>query len=180
MARPRVRWVDVLTVSRGATGAGLLAAAVRGRTTRQGRGGWLAWCALVLAAIPADWLDGPLARRAGPSWYGEVLDLESDSLLSLGSAAAAARWGGLPAYAVVPAVTRYPLLATALRGSTYSGVNRDHPTWARPVGMAQMTLFIAALAPFGGSLTRAVVTVAAPIVGIAQQCVLLAVYGRRR
>lgn len=172
--------MDLLTLARGATGAGLLAAAVRGRTTRQGVGGWLAWSVLVLAAIPADWLDGPLARRAGPSWYGEILDLESDSLLSLGSAAAAAGWGGLPAFVVVPAIARYPLLAAALRGSTYSKVNRDHPAWARPVGMAQMAVFIAALAPFGGRLTRAAVMLAAPLVGVAQQCTLVAVYGRRR
>jgi phosphatidylglycerophosphate synthase len=135
---------------------------------------------LVFAALPADWLDGPLARRVGPSAYGEVLDLETDSWLTLCSAAAAARWGGLPAYVVAPALARYPILIWGLRRSSYSRLNTGHPGWARPVGMAQMTLFIAALAPFGASFTRTAVRVAAPVITVAQLGTLAFLYGWRR
>lgn len=175
----RIRWVDLLTSSRAATGVGLLGLAVAGRRDRRGAGAWLAWAGLVLAAIPADWLDGPLARRLGPSSYGEVFDLEADSWLTLCSALAATTWGGLPAYSAVPALIRYPLLLAALRRVPYARLNRDHPRWARPVGMAQMTLYIAALAPFGAKLTRTAVGLSAPAVAVAQLGTLLFLYGRR-
>jgi phosphatidylglycerophosphate synthase len=176
----RVRWVDLLTLSRAAAGLGLLGLAASRRRDRRGPVAWLAWTGLVLAAIPADWLDGPIARRVGASSYGEVLDLETDSWLTLCSAAAAASWGGLPAYVAAPAVARYPILFWGLRRSSYSRLNTGHPGWARPVGMAQMTLFIAALAPFGAGLTRTAVRVAAPLVTVAQLGTLAFLYGRRR
>ncbi len=175
----RLRPVDLLTLSRAATGLGLLGLAVAGRRDRHGSGAWLAWTGLVLAAIPADWLDGPLARRLGPSSYGEVLDLEADSWLTLCSAVAAITWGGLPAYSAAPALLRYPLLLAALRRAPYTRLNRDHPRWARPVGMAQMTLFIAALAPFGAGLTRTAVRLTAPLVAIAQLGTMVFLYRRR-
>ena len=171
-------WLNLLTLSRAAVGTGLVLGAASGR--RRSRS-WAAWLALVFAAIPADWLDGPLARRfGGPSSYGEVLDLETDSCLTLGAAAAAAASGGLPAYAVVPAIVRYPVLLAALRRASYHDLNTDHPRWARPVGMAQMTLFIAALAPFGGPLTRTAARRAALPICLAQLATLLAVYGKPR
>jgi len=173
-------WLDLLTLSRAAVGTALLGLAATGRRDRTGAVAWLAWTAFVLAAIPADWLDGPLARRLGASAYGEVLDLETDSWLTLGSAAAAVTWGGLPAYSALPALLRYPLLATALRRSSYHQLNTGHPGWARPVGMAQMTLFLAALAPFGAGLTREAVRLAALPIAVAQACTLVALYGRRR
>jgi hypothetical protein len=45
--------------------------------------------------------------------------------------------------------------------------------------MSQMTLFIAALAPFGADMTRAVVRVSTPFIAAAQLATLLFVYGRR-
>ncbi len=133
----------------------------------------------MLAAIPADWLDGPLARRLGPGAHGEILDLEADSWLTLGSAIAAAAWGGLPAGAAAPAIARYPLLFLALRRRPYSELNHGHPPWARPAGMAQMALFIAALAPFGARLTRTAVRYATPPIAIAQFATLVYLYRRR-
>ena len=170
-------WLDLLTLSRAAVGTTLLARSLTGRRRRS----WPAWLLFVFASIPADWLDGPLARRCGvPSAYGELLDLEADSWLTLGGAAAAATAGGLPGFAALPALLRYALLLAALRRASYRDLNTRHPGWARPLGMAQMTLFIAALAPFRGPLTRAAVGLAAPPISVAQLAVLAAVYGRRR
>lgn len=173
-----VRWVDVLTLSRAAVGVGLLAVAATGRRHRRGAGAWVAWLALVAAAIPADWLDGPLARRLGPSSYGQVLDLEADSWLTLCTAVAATTWGGLPGIVALPPLVRYPLILRAMRGRSYSELNHDHPSWARPIGMAQMTIFMAALAPFGANLTRRTVQFAAPFVTVAQLATMLFLYGR--
>jgi phosphatidylglycerophosphate synthase len=175
-----VRWVDALTVSRAVAGVGLLWVAVSGRRNRQGVAAWIAWLALVAAAIPADWLDGPLARRLGPSSYGEVLDLEADSWLTLCTAVAATTWGGLPGFVALPAILRYPLVWWAMRRRPYSELNRGHPSWARPIGMAQMAIFIAALAPFGGYLTRRAARLAAPVVAAAQLATMWVLYGKRR
>ena len=176
----RLRLVDLLTLSRAAAGVLLVTRAAVPHRSRQGVGAWVAWAALVFAAIPADWLDGPIARRLGSTAYGEVLDLEADSWLTLCSAIAGVRWGRLPSYTILPPLARYPLLLLAARRSSYSLANRDHPSWARPVGMSQMTLFIAALAPFGADMTHALVRVCAPVVAVAQLATLVFVYGRQK
>lgn len=170
---------DLMTLTRGTASAvlaGLVAAGVR---DRRGFAGWMAWLWLVYAAIVCDWLDGPIARHLGASEIGRVFDLEEDSWLTLVSAVAAVRWRDAPVYAVLPPVVRYPVLLLVMRRLTYAEIQADEPPWVRPVGMAQMLLYLASLAPFGGPLTRAGVAIAAPVVAPAQLAVMALLYGRR-
>ena len=51
---------------------------------RKGIAGWIGWLMPLLGVT--DWLDGSLARRAGPTRLGSVLDIEADSWLTLWSA----------------------------------------------------------------------------------------------
>ena len=92
--------------------------------------------AVVLTGVVSDWLDGPLARRSGPSPYGAAFDLEADSLLTLGAAAAGLRRGA-PAIALLAPVARYAIRPA--RGP-------DEVRWDRFTGVAQMVLFGAAIA----------------------------------
>jgi phosphatidylglycerophosphate synthase len=142
----RLGAVDLMTLSRGAAAALLLGIHASGVRCRTGFAGWLGWASLVYGSVVCDWLDGPLARRLGEtSPLGALLDLEGDSWLTLVTASSAVTWGGLPGYcAVAP------------------------PAWARPLGIAQMSLFTAALAPFGAAGTRLVVRLATPIVAAFQ------------
>ncbi len=69
---------DLLTLARmtvGSTLAGLVVAGLRGTAGRESVVGWLAWGAALLAASALDWLDGPLARRLGPTRLGGALDI---------------------------------------------------------------------------------------------------------
>jgi hypothetical protein len=91
---------------------------------------------IFLAGVVSDWLDGPLARRSGASVHGAAFDIEADSLLTLGAAAAAIRCGA-PAAVLVGPVARY-VIAPA-RG-------RDERWWDRLTGVAQMALLGAAIA----------------------------------
>ena len=160
--------VDAITLSRGATAAlmvGLLASGIR---DRRGGAGWLGWTALLYGAIVSDWLDGPIARRLGTSEVGAMLDIEADSWLTLSSSAVAVASGGLPLYVVAPPLLRYVRLAALGRFVPYRALVSGDPLWTRHVGMAQMMLFIAALAPFGGRLTRVLVRLGAPLVVLGQ------------
>jgi phosphatidylglycerophosphate synthase len=141
--------------------------------------GWLGWISLVYGSIVCDWLDGPIARRLGmTSELGALLDLESDSWLTLTSASSAATLGGLPAFCMAAPVGRYAVLMAALRTIPYEKVFADEPRWARPLGIAQMALFTAATAPFGGSGTRAAVRLAAPIIAPLQLLGMFFLYRR--
>jgi phosphatidylglycerophosphate synthase len=171
--------VDVITLSRGVTGAlitGLIASGVR---HRRGLAGWLAWTALLYGAIVSDWLDGPIARRLGASEVGAMFDIEADSWLTLCSGAAAVTWGGLPAYVVAPPIVRYLRLAALRPFVPYRQLVSGDPLWTRHIGMAQMTLFIAALAPFGGRATRRLVRTGALPVVMSQLASLAFVSWRR-
>lgn len=159
----RLTLVDSITLSRGAGAAlliGLLASRIR---DRRGVAGWVAWLALLYGAILCDWLDGPLARRRGTSSVGALLDMEADSWLTLSAAAAAVAWGELPALVVAPPILRYLLLLPGGLDSSQDGRQPPEPWWVRTLGIVQMLLFIAALAPFGGRATRRVTRVVAPI-----------------
>jgi phosphatidylglycerophosphate synthase len=178
-SRHRLTVVDGITLSRGGTGAlmvGLIASGVR---ERRGRAGWLGWIALLYGAIVSDWLDGPIARRLGTSEAGVMFDIEADSWLTLCSSAAAVSWGGLPAYVVAPPVARYVRMAALRRWVPYRQLVSGDPLWTRHIGMAQMMLFIAALAPFGGRATRMLVGVGTPFV-VASQLFTLAVVSWRK
>ena len=170
--RHRLSIVDGITLTRGATGAlmtGLVAAGVR---DRRGRAGRLGWIALLYGAIVSDWLDGPIARRLGTSEVGAMFDIEADSWLTLCSSTAAVTWGGLPTYVIAPPLARYVCIATLRRWVPYRQLVSGDPLWTRHIGMAQMMLFIAALAPFGGRATRNLVKVGTPLVVAGQLYVL--------
>ncbi len=177
--RHRLNLVDVITLSRGVTGAVMTGLIVSGVRHRRGMAGWLAWIALVYGAIVSDWLDGPIARRLGTSEVGAVFDIEADSWLTLCSGAAAVTWGGLPAYVVAPPILRYLRLAALRPFVPYRQLVSGDPLWTRHIGMAQMMLFIAALAPFGGRATRLLVRIGTPPVVISQLASLAFVSWRK-
>jgi len=168
-----------MTLSRGLAAAVLVGLVVSGVRHRSGLAGWLGWVSMVYGSIVCDWLDGPIARRLGmTSELGARLDLESDSWLTLASASYATTWGGLPAYCVAAPLARYALLMAALRKIPYEQVYADEPVWARPFGIAQMALFTAATAPFGGGVTRCAVRLATPIVAPLQLLGMVLLYRR--
>jgi phosphatidylglycerophosphate synthase len=178
-SRHRLTAVDGITLSRGATGAlmiGLIASGVR---HRRGFAAWLGWIGLLYGAIVSDWLDGPIARRLGTSEVGAMFDIEADSWLTLWSSAAAVTWGGLPAYVVAPPVARYVRLAALRRWVPYRQLVSGDPLWTRHIGMTQMMLFIAALAPFRGRATDFLVKIGTPLV-VAGQLFTLAVVSWRK
>jgi phosphatidylglycerophosphate synthase len=136
---------DLITLSRGVCAAllvGLMAARLRDRT---GPAGWVAWAATLWAATLGDWLDGPLARRRGPTRLGGALDIEADSWVTLWSAAYAAFSHSLPGWCLLAPVVRYlhPLLDVRAGGLPRGG----GPWWAHATGAAQMGLVLLALAP---------------------------------
>jgi phosphatidylglycerophosphate synthase len=175
----RLTPVDGMTLSRGFAAAALVGLVVSGVRRRSGLPGWLGWSSLVYGSIVCDWLDGPIARRMGmTSELGALLDLESDSWLTLAAASAATAWGGLPAYCMAAPLTRYAILMAALRRIPYEQIFADEPAWARPLGIAQMALFTAAMAPFGGAGTRLAVRLATPIIAFMQLLGMLLLYRR--
>src|SRR5947207_8920549 len=68
-------FADALTLSRGTNGAVLAGLVTSGIRERKGIAGWIGWLMPLLGVT--DWLDGLLARRAGPSRLGGVLDIEA-------------------------------------------------------------------------------------------------------
>src|SRR2546423_14518879 len=127
----------------------------------------------------SDWLDGPIARRLGTSEVGAMFDIGAGSWLTLWGSGAAVTWGDLPAYVVAPPVARYVRIAALRPWVPYRHLVSGDPLWTRHVGMAQMMLFIAALAPFGGRATRLLVKIATPLV-VAGQLLTLAVVSWRK
>jgi CDP-diacylglycerol--glycerol-3-phosphate 3-phosphatidyltransferase len=175
----RLTLVDVMTLSRGFAAAVLVGMVTSGLRNRNGFAGWVGWGSMIYGSIVCDWLDGPIARRLGvTSELGALLDLESDSWLTLAAASSATAWGGLPAYCLAAPLARYALLLAALRRTPYGQIYADEPAWARPLGIAQMALFTAAMAPFGGAGTRRAVRLAAPIIAPLQLLGMLLLYRR--
>jgi phosphatidylglycerophosphate synthase len=97
--------------------------------------------AVFLVGVVSDWLDGPLARRAGPTARGARFDLEADSLLTLGASIAAARVGA-PRVVLLAPLARY-----AIAMIRTGPLDRDGVRWDRVTGVAQMAVFAAALGP---------------------------------
>ena len=123
---------------------------------------------ILLVGIVTDWLDGPLARRGGPTATGARFDLEADSLLTLGASIAAARVG-VPRVVLLAPVARY-----AVAMIRTGPLDRDGVRWDRITGVAQMAVFAAALAP--GPL-RALRFLAVPVA--AGRCAALLVQAQR-
>ena len=155
--------VDLLTLSRGVPAATLVGLAVTGVRDRLGTTGWLAWLSVLYGAIACDWLDGPIARHRETTKLGEILDLEADSWLTLCMAGASVIQGGMPMMVVIPPLLRYGVLIYELQRRPYADIFEQGPGWSRHLGMAQAMLFIGALAPFGGPLTRRIVRAVEPI-----------------
>jgi phosphatidylglycerophosphate synthase len=172
VGREPFTFADALTRGRFASGTMLVALAIAGFTARVTLCGGIVWGIALLAATLLDWLDGPVARRVGPTRVGGALDIEADSWLTLSTAVAAIVWGGLPWWILAPPLLRYihPVRAW-LAGDLPAG---GGPWWARITGVAQMALLLAALAPAEGDARDAILSAAAyPIVG-AQLLALLA------
>jgi phosphatidylglycerophosphate synthase len=174
----RTGWADLVTYARadcGAVLAGLLASGIRDRT---GAAGSLGWAVSLVGATALDWLDGPLARRAGSTDLGAALDIEADSWLTFWCAAGATAWGGLPGWCLLPPLLRYldPLLALRAGRLPAGG----GPWWARLTGAAQMALFLTALAPLPLRRRRPFPRVIAGMVSAAQAASLLRLLVERR
>ena len=118
---------------------------------------------VLLVGVVTDWLDGPLARRAGATAKGARSDLEADSLLTLGAAIAAVRRGA-PRVALFAPIARYAL--TPARAA-------DEVRWDRITGVAQMLVL-------GGALARLPVAALSIPVTAARCAALLARLDRSR
>ncbi len=153
---------DVLTISRAATGAVLAGLVTSGIRDRKGIAGWIGLLLPLLGATATDWLDGPLARYAGPTRLGGVLDIEADSWLTLWSGAGAITWGDLPAWSMLPPVLRYlDPLYSLMHGKLPQG---GGPWWCRVTGTSQMGLFFVALTPIDFQKRKQLLTaVALPV-----------------
>lgn len=165
---------DLLTLMRWMAGALLLGSVTLGLAGGSGPMAWLAFAAALLAATVTDWVDGPLARRLGPTALGAALDIEADSWLTLWCAGAAVAWGGLPWLCLAPPLLRYAQPLLDLRAGRLP--RGGGPWWSRVTGVAQMVLLIGALAPIGGAEHDAVLGIAVwPISGaqLATQLALL-------
>lgn len=161
---------DLLTLSRAVIGgvlAGLVSSGIR---DRKGVAGWIGMLMPLLGATASDWLDGPLARYAGPTRLGSVLDIEADSWLTYWTALGAITWGGLPAWCLLPPVLRYlePLLAL-MHGKLPEGGGL---WWTRVTGTSQMVLFFVALIPIDFQKRKQLLTIVALPVSSAQ-CVAI-------
>jgi phosphatidylglycerophosphate synthase len=173
--------VDAMTLSRGLAAGLMIGLVASGVRDRAGPAGWLGWGSMLYGSVVCDWLDGPIARRTGAtSDLGAVLDLESDSWLTLAASASAATWAGLPAFCMAAPLARYVFLLSALRTIPYSRIYSGEPAWARQTGIAQGALFTAALAPFGGRFTRTALRFAAPIIAPMQLAVMVRLNHRVR
>ena len=124
--------------------------------------------AVLILGVVSDWVDGPLARRAGPTRYGARFDLEADSLLTLGAAVSATHAGASRVSLIGP------LLRYAVAGAGRRPLDRDGVRWDRATGIAQMAVFGAALEP---GPFRALRRLAIPV--SAARCAALLVQARR-
>jgi phosphatidylglycerophosphate synthase len=169
---------DALTFARAGAGMVLAGLVASGVQDRLGPAGWIGWIVMIVGATACDWLDGPLARRLGPTRGGGALDIEADSWVTLWSAVAAVAWGGLPWWVLLAPIIRYahPVLDVLAGGLPTGG----GPWWGRVTGTAQMALFVAALAPFDGDLRDTALMVAAIPVAAAQGVGMLLMLWQRR
>ena len=160
---------DALTLNRGANAAVLAGLVTSGIRERKGIAGWIGWLMPLLGVT--DWLDGSLARRAGPTRLGSVLDIEADSWLTLWSATGTVAWGELPGWCLLPPFIHYLEPSFALRqGELPQG---GGPWWYRLAGASQMGLHIVALAPFDWRNRKKFLTTASVPISIGQCAAIL-------
>jgi phosphatidylglycerophosphate synthase len=168
---------DVLTLSRGAAGAALVGLVTSGIRDREGLAGKLGWSLILVEATAIDWLDGPLARRLGPTRLGSVMDIEFDSWLTLWSGICAVAWGDAPRLCLLPPILRYldPLLDMRWGELPRGG----GPWWSRVTGTLQMVLFLTALAPFKGRWRKQAIEIATLPVSVGQGVAILVLLGKK-
>jgi len=159
---------DALTLSRGANGAVLAGLVTSGIRDRKGIAGWIGWLMPLLGVT--DWLDGPLARRVGPTRIGGVLDFEADSWLTLWSAVGTVAWGKLPGWCLLPPIIHYLEPAVAFRQSNLP--RGGGPWWYRIAGVGQMGLLIVALAPFDWQKRKQFLSAASVPISIGQSAAI--------
>jgi len=168
---------DVLTISRAASGAVLAGLVTSGIRDRKGIAGWISLLMPLLGATATDWLDGPLARHAGPTRLGGVLDIEADSWLTLWSATAAIAWGNLPAWCILPPIIRYlDSLHSLLHNKLPQG---GGSWWCRLTGTCQMVLLFLALTPIDFPRRKQLLIAVALPVSSAQCAAVLVLLGRK-
>ena len=168
-------FADVLTISRAATGAVLAGLVTSGVRDRKGIAGWCGWLMPLLGVT--DWVDGSLARKAGPTRLRDVLDIEADSWLTLWSAAGAVAWGNLPRWCLFPPIIHYldPLLVLK-QGKLPQG---GGPLWYRMIGASQMALLIVALAPINWWQRKQILTAISLPVSIGQCTAIIVLLARK-
>jgi phosphatidylglycerophosphate synthase len=172
------RLATVLTLSRLVTACALAAFVLAGARDRLQLAAVVLWVLVVLTATVSDWLDGPLSRREGATRFGSTLDIESDSWLTLWSAAAAVLLGGLPWICLLPPLVRYmhPILTLGAGKLPVGG----GPWWSRVTGMTQMALLMAGFAPFTGPVRDGILEVAVWPISLAQLATMLVLLALRR
>lgn len=169
---------NALTLTRVLVGCILAALVLSGAHDRTRPAAVVVWVLVIVSASVGDWLDGPLARREGPTQFGAVLDIESDSWLTLWCAVAAVTMGGLPWICIVPPVVRYSHPLLDLRGGKLP--SGGGPWWSRATGAAQMVMLVAAIAPITGAARDAVLGVLVWPVSLMQLATMLALLLLRR
>jgi phosphatidylglycerophosphate synthase len=135
------------------------------------RGGWTA-LVLFAAAAASDYVDGPLARRAGrPTAYGAVLDNVADVafvLIGTGAAAAAGAVGWLVPLAIACSATAYALASLARTRAAGTPV-RAYSAIGHAAGVsnyALVGLFAGSLALPGPAWSPILAVGAAAVVGL--------------
>lgn len=166
------RLATVLTLSRLVTGCALAAFILAGVRDRLQPATIMLWVLVVLTATLSDWFDGPLSRREGATRFQRVLDIESDSWLTLWSAFAAILLGDMPWVCLLAPVVRYihPVRALLAGGLPAGG----GPWWSRVTGMTQMGVLMAAFAPVTGAVRDEVFSFVIWPVSLAQLATMLA------
>lgn len=169
---------NLLTLGRLVVGCALAAFVLSGAHDRMKSASIAIWAIVMLAVTASDWLDGPIARHEGPTRFGAVLDIESDSWLTLWCAVAAVALGGLPWIVLLAPIVRYihPLLDLRADKLPSGG----GPWWSRATGVAQMALLLAAFAPIAGHARDAILGVVVWPVSLAQLATMLALLAIRR
>lgn len=162
---------NLLTLCRATLGSILAALVLAGFSERLSPVGWLGAALAIGAATLLDWIDGPLARRSGPTRFGAVLDIESDSWLTLTCGAAAVTWGALPWWCLLAPLLRYIQPALTLRrGGLPAG---GGPWWSRVTGVGQMVLLLGALLPIAHPQRLLLLSIAAVPISAAQVVTVL-------
>jgi phosphatidylglycerophosphate synthase len=137
--------------------------------------------ALLIAVTILDWTDGWLARKLGTNTrWGEKLDLEVDSWLTLCAAWTSVWVGGLPGVVALAPALRYLASSRQVISADGGDGSGTRSWWARASGACQMGLFILSLAPFAHRRLRQVLRVISVPVACLSLASLLAQHGRTR